>query len=123
MTSTDYEATFDPEAAGLLGLDDRLARVLFDGWSLGQISDLASHSADAGWPGLTYTSDLVELYQAHGEDFWALARSVAEEMGSTMAELMSYSKNPDAIDSQESLATWLVWLAAETISRQICPES
>ena len=28
-----------------------------------QIEGLADHGADAGWPGLTYTSDCVELFE------------------------------------------------------------
>jgi len=34
----------------------------------GQRTDLANHGADAGWPGLTYTSDIVKLFDKFAEE-------------------------------------------------------
>lgn len=41
---------------------------LLDTLDAEQIEDLAGHGADAGWPGLSYTSDCVELFERFEEE-------------------------------------------------------
>jgi len=116
-TEQEYETgTLGCDAAG------RLADALFEGWELGTVRDLATHSADAGWAGLTYTSDLVAFYDAHRDDLWELARDCADDMGESIQTIQGWSRNPSDVDDADSLATWFVWFAAEELSRRVCAE-
>lgn len=46
-----------------------------------QIEDLAEHGADAGWPGLSFTSDLVALYHRYRHEIRAALNEDAEAFG------------------------------------------
>jgi hypothetical protein len=100
------------------GPAQRLANVLFDGWTFGEIDDLANHSADSGWPGLTYTSDLVEFYAAHHGDLWELWRGYCDDSGDAGPMLL----HGEPVNNHGDLATFLVWFAAEILSCRIQAE-
>ena len=54
-----------------------------------QIEDLARHGADTGWPGLTYTSDCVELFERYEEEIREALNEDAEAFGYAKMVLMS----------------------------------
>lgn len=111
---TDYDAPFQPNMQAH-GASYRLARVLFDGWTEGQIRDLSEHGANAGWPGLTYTSDMVEFYAEHSDDLWELAADHADDMGETVPQIMARRE----VSSHGDLVTFLCWFAAESLASEV----
>jgi hypothetical protein len=52
------------------------------------LSDIASHSADAGWHGFTYYSDTVDFAWNNKHAIRALCREYAGEFGTSVAEMI-----------------------------------
>lgn len=88
-----------------------------------QISDLADHGADTGWPGLTYNADVAETFDVYAEEIWDLAAETAEEMGEpNVAALVSKFQRADMLGSYLTFKVLMVWFAAETIANRITEE-
>jgi hypothetical protein len=88
-----------------------------------QISDLARHGADGGWPGLTYTSDCVELYDEYEAEIWELGREMAEDLGhKNTVELFAGFNRSDMLDDPDTFKNLLVWFIAEETARRLNPD-
>ena len=97
-----------------------LATAMFEGWELGQLKDLASHGADSGWPGLTYTRDCVALFDAHASTIWEMAVVMAEDMGDgNVAQMIGGFGRSDMVDDWDTFRNLMAWFAAEEIARTI----
>lgn len=94
--------------------ENELASYLFDDRTLGEVMDLASHSASDGWRGLTYTGDLVSTYRKMDEYLWSYYYDEVDEMGEIPMRI-----NKEPIKSHEELCTFLVWFAAESLAQRI----
>jgi hypothetical protein len=85
-----------------------------------QIKDLAEHGADAGWPGLTYTSDCVKLHDEFEEEIWnRLANDAAEFGHESVAEFVGTFNRKDMASDPDQFKNLLVWYMAETIAHEI----
>lgn len=85
-----------------------------------QIRDLASHGADVGWPGLTYTKDCAELFDTYGGEIWDMAVQTAEDQGAkNVAELIATFRRSDMLDDLSTFKNLMVWFAAEEYARQL----
>lgn len=79
---------------------------------------VASHSADAGWPGFTYYKDTVEFYDKHEEDIWELLTQTAEEMGNeNPLELIASFGGAKQVSDLDTFKNLLSWFALEESSR------
>lgn len=91
--------------------------------SKGELEDLASNGADTGWPGLTYTSDTVELFDAYGDEIWEMAVEAAEQYGmKNVAEFIAGFSRADMMGSLDTFKNLMVWFAAEEIAREVAGE-
>jgi hypothetical protein len=88
-----------------------------------ELADLARHGADAGWQGLTYTRDTVELFDAYGDEIWDMAYEVAEQYGTkNVLEFIAGFQRADMASSLDGFKNLMVWFAAETIAQEVAGE-
>ena len=88
-----------------------------------QIEDLAGHGADAGWPGLTYTSDCVELFERFEGEIREALNEDAEAFGydSPEAFVATFGRS-DMLWSEDGRKTLLAWFMAERTAHEITEE-
>ena len=85
-----------------------------------QIDDLARYGADTGWPGLTYTADLVELYDRHAEEIREALNEDTEAFGYNCPEaLVATFRRRDMLWSEDGRRSLLVWYLAERTAQEI----
>lgn len=82
-----------------------------------EFADIA-YGIDGGFAHFTYTADLRALYEQYHEEIWQLAREMADEFGQDVNEFIANFGGGGKIDDHNSLATWLVWFAAEQYARE-----
>lgn len=88
-----------------------------------QSRDIASHGADAGWPGITYTSDTVQLFDKFGAEIWEMAVQDAEDMGcKNVADMISGFQRADMLDTLDTFKNLMVWYASEKSARELHPD-
>ena len=89
----------------------------------GQIEDLADHGADSGWPGLTYTSDCVDLFERFQEEIREALNEDAEAFGYESPEaLVATFRRSDMLWSEDGRKTLLAWFMAERTAQEITQE-
>ena len=102
------EAAGDPDAA------QRFREWLRATLDAEQITELAAHGADTGWPGLTYTSDCVELFERYAEEIREALHEDTEAFGYDSPEaFMATWRRSDMLWSEEGRKNLLVWYMAE----------
>jgi hypothetical protein len=90
---------------------------------LDQITDLANHGADAGWPGLTYTADCVDLYLRFEKEIHEALVEDAEAFGYKSPEvLIAAFHRADMLWTADGRKNLLVWYLAERTARDITDE-
>ena len=82
-----------------------------------EFPDLA-YGIDGGFAHFTWTTDILALYEAYHDEIWALAREMAEDFGQDTMTFIGSLGGGGKIDDDASLATWLVWFAAEQYARE-----
>ena len=88
-----------------------------------QIEDLASHGADTGWPGLTYTSDCVELFDRFEGEIRDALNEDAEAFGYDSPEaFVATFRRSDMLWSEDGRKNLLVWFMAERMAHSITEE-
>ena len=87
-----------------------------------EFADLA-YGIDGGFARFTHNNDLLALYERYQEEIWTLARQTAEDFGQETMEFVAGLGGGGRIDDHLSLATWLVWFAAEHYARELSEES
>lgn len=80
------------------------------------IADIATHGADAGYPHITYTTDIEAVYAAFTDDIWAAVTIYADSLGETVPGMMANYTKHHQIESAADLATFMVWAAVELIA-------
>lgn len=83
-----------------------------------QLSDVASHGADAGFPGFTYYTDTVKFYNRHEDAIWELLRDDAQNLGydNVPALIASFNRANNA-DDVTGFKNLLAWYALKTVAR------
>ena len=85
-----------------------------------QLADLARYGADTGWPGLTYTTDCVELYDCYADEIREALNEDAEDFGYDHPEaLVATFARSDMLWSEDGRKSLLVWFIAERTAREI----
>ena len=89
-----------------------------------QIEDLAGHGADAGWPGLTDTSECVELFDRFQEEIREALNEDAEAFGfdSPEAFVATFGRS-DMLWSEDGRKNLLAWYMAERTAHEITDEA
>lgn len=86
-----------------------------------QVRELALHGADAGFPGLTYTADCVELFERYQDDIRAALEADAEAFGADSPEaFVADFERSELLWSEDGRRTLLVWYLAERVAREVC---
>ena len=82
--------------------------------------DIAAHGADAGYGGITYTRDTVELFDQYGDEIWNMAVEDAEAMGhKNVAEMVAGFARADMLDSLAQFKNLMVWYACEKLAQEM----
>jgi hypothetical protein len=83
-----------------------------------EIQGLASHGADAGWPGLTYYSDTGKLYDHFKSEIWKALSDDADEFGcKSVFDLISTFGSAATVACVEGYENLMVWYMAERTAR------
>lgn len=83
----------------------------------GYMRDIASHGCIGGFPGLTYYTDTVKLYDRFEEEIWEALRDDAEDIGYSNILKMLAEFNA-TVDDPKTFKNLLVWYIAERIARE-----
>lgn len=85
-----------------------------------QIEELAEHGADAGWSGLSFTSDLVALYHRYRHEIREALNEDAEALGYDSPEaFVATFQRSDILWTEQGRMSLLVWYLAERTAREI----
>ena len=85
-----------------------------------QLADLARYGADTGWPGLTYTTDCVELYDRHADEIREALNEDTESFGYDCPDAFVATFNrSDMLWTEDGRKNLLVWYLAERTAREI----
>lgn len=85
-----------------------------------QIAELATHGADTGWPGLTYTSEAVELFDRFSDEIREALNEDTEAFGFECPEaFMATWPRADMLWSEEGRKNLLVWFMAERTAHEL----
>lgn len=89
----------------------------------GSIEDLAEHGADAGFPGLSYYSDTIKLYEKYEREIWEALDEDADGMGSkNILDFIGTLSGADNVADEDQFKNLLVWYMAERTARQVVDE-
>jgi len=81
--------------------------------------EITHQGADAGFPGITYTRDLVKLHDKFGDEIWQMAVEDAEEYGaSNVCSFISGFSRSDMMHSIDTFKSLMVWYACEKLARE-----
>ncbi len=85
-----------------------------------QIEDLARHGADTGWPGITYTSECVELFDRYSDEIREALNEDAEAFGYESPEAFVATFNRrDMLWSEDGRKNLLVWYMSERVAHDV----
>ena len=76
-----------------------------------QLADMAKYGANTGYAGLTYSSDLYDLFEAHEEEIW----EILEDAGLFFSNFIEDGQQW----SMQQVREPATWAAAEIIAQQI----
>lgn len=97
----------------------KMVRAIRRRLNLSELSDVASHGADSGWSGFTYTSDCVKFYNRHEEAIWEMLRDSASDMGESVPQMIAGFGRVDMADDPRSFKNLLAWFALEEVARNL----
>lgn len=80
--------------------------------------DIIEHGCGGGFPGITYYSDTVVLFEEHKDEIFEKLGNIAEDQGySNLYELMATFNKDFMPCNYEQFANQLVWFMVEEIAR------
>lgn len=83
------------------------------------LEDVASHGADTGWGGFTYTQECVEFFDKHENAIMEMAQEDADSFGySNVAELVATFGRADMADTMDGYKNLMAWYALEEVARR-----
>jgi len=92
----------------------------FEGWFNANLreskGDIARHGADCGYPGITYYTDTVALYDKFEDEIWDALDEDAQSYGQTILELIASFNRAKDVGSGYQLKNLLVWYMCERIA-------
>lgn len=82
------------------------------------LRDIASHGVDGGFPGITYTSDCVDLFNKFENEIWDMAVDDAESSDQNVAEFIGGFRRKDMLETMDCFKNLMVWFAVEKIANE-----
>ena len=76
-----------------------------------QLADMAKYGANTGYAGLTYSSDLYDLFEEHEDEIW----SILEEAGVFFSDFIENGE----VWTMQQVREPAIWAAAECIAQQV----
>jgi len=98
----------------------KMVRAIRRKLTLADLADVAEHGADAGWPGFTYYRETTRFYDRHKEAIWELLWNDCQVYGSNIPAMIGSFNS--AVSTATEFENLLVWLALETVARNIIEE-
>jgi hypothetical protein len=86
-------------------------------YSDGQVQSIYDDGADAGFFGITYTYELLKLYDEFEFDIWNLVDYHMYDNGLSFGEVINSVDHYSTINSPETFKTRMVWLAISIIAK------
>lgn len=83
------------------------------------LRDIARYGCGNGFPGLTYYTDTVKLYDRFEDEIWERAYEYAEGMDYTSILDMLANANGADVATGTQFKNLMVWLVAEEIAREL----
>lgn len=81
------------------------------------LPDIARYGCAGGFPGLTYYSDTVALFDKFRDDIFEILGEMADEMGQNIPELIASFNGAADVGNFAQFANLCVWAAAEEVAR------
>ena len=103
----------------------KISTETFRGWFKANLADssadIASYGCDAGFPGITYTSDCVDLYNRFEDEIYDSLREEAENSGFDSVDAFTATFNrKDMLNEPNQRKTLLVWYMCERLAWEVC---
>lgn len=81
------------------------------------LPDIAEHGCAGGFPGLTYYSDTVTLFDKYRDEIFEILGEMADSMGQNIPELIASFNGAADVGDFQQFANLCVWAAAEEVAR------
>lgn len=79
--------------------------------------DIANHGADGGFPHITYTNEIVEIFNKYEDEIWQMVNDSANEYGAKdIADFIGSFNRIDMAESFDGFKNLLVWFACEDLA-------
>ena len=88
-----------------------------DSYDYDTLCDIAQHGANHGYIHITYTAELIDLYDRFKHELWDILHQHAYDCGYTPLEIMA--KWNHEITTHIHLATFMVWFGVEFYAREL----
>ena len=86
----------------------------------GSARDISSHGADCGFPCITYTSDMVKIFDRFAGEIWDMAVEEADAMGcKNVSEMIAGFRRSDMLGDIDQFKNLMVWFACEKVAGEI----
>lgn len=86
-------------------------------------TDIAQYGADAGYGGITYYEECVELYNHFETEIWDMLTEESENFGyKNPMEFVATFNRSDMTNDPDQFKNLLVWYACERVAREIVDE-
>ncbi len=80
--------------------------------------EIYNYGADNGFPPISYTHDLVAIFNEFEDEIWDITTEIATELGhSNVLTWVITSRRSDMLDTVDGFKSLMVWLACEEIAR------
>ncbi len=99
---------------------DTLKDWMIDQYQDGEIAEIAEHGCDAGWSGISYTSDCAALFDTYQDEIWNLLVDTADSLGEDPMTLIAGFRRSDMTKSGiNEFKNLLVWFAVEHYANEM----
>ncbi len=78
-----------------------------------ELADMVNHGVNAGFNGLIYYTETMELYQQFYKDIWKMLNEEADNQGISPLKMMADFGGAESVCNRETFENLLVWFCAE----------
>lgn len=88
-----------------------------------ELEDIVNHGCSAGFNGIIYYSETVELHDGYEDEIWDMLSDAAIDCDKSVMELIASFNGSNDVGSMDHLKNLLVWWAVETIAAELLEEA
>ena len=82
------------------------------------LADIAQYGCQAGFPGISYYTDTVKLYDHFSEDIWKMLEEDADSLGEkNILSMIAGFNGAGAVENDWTWKNMLIWYAVERIAQ------